>query len=266
MTAVTPTLGLALRAVLFYAGSVPATMLFGTLGLLMHHVLPFSIRFAVMSKWAWFNVWWLKVTCGVDYRVRGHEHIPTATAAILLCKHQSAWETCALLRIFPPQSYVLKQELLRVPFMGWGLASLDPIAIDRNGGIKALKQLIEEGRQHLEKGIWIGIYPEGTRVAPGTRKPYEVGGAVLAKKTGYPILPVAHNAGLFWPRNSFIKRPGTIDLLIGPPMTAEGKSANEFNAEVEEWIEARVEEISRPVWTARGENPPVPAPPSNAPA
>jgi 1-acyl-sn-glycerol-3-phosphate acyltransferase len=253
----------ALRSLLYYLGAVPATMFFGTLALLMRpKLLPFAVRYAVLSRWAWFIIWWLRVTCGVRWRVTGLENIPPGRAAIILCKHQSAWETCALLCFFPPQSYVLKQELIRVPFLGWGLHCLEPIAIDRAGGAKALKQLAEEGRQHLERGIWIAIYPEGTRVAPGTRRPYEIGGAFLAKKTGYPVIPVAHNSGLFWPRNGFLKRPGTIDMVVGAPLEPAGRSTAEINRAVEEWIEARVEEISRPVWRARGEDPPCPPPPT----
>ncbi len=157
----------------------------------------------------------LKHLCGLDYRVEGREHLPGG-AAIILSKHQSAWETIAFQEIFPPQTWVLKRELMWIPLFGWALALLRPIAIDRSAGRKAIEQVIEQGRERLQSGIWVVVFPEGTRVAPGTRKRYGMGGAVLAAETGYPVVPVAHNAGSFWPRRGFLKRPGTVRVVIGP--------------------------------------------------
>jgi len=177
--------------------------------------------------------------CGVRYRVTGAERIPTEPC-IVLCKHQSAWETIALQIVLPPQVWVLKRELLKVPFFGWGLAMLSPIAIDRSAGRQALKQMVEQGRQRLGMGFWIVMFPEGTRVAPGQRGQYHVGGAWLATQTGTTVLPIAHNAGTLWPRNAFLKYPGTITIAIGEPIDPTGMKAEALRKQVEEWIEAEV--------------------------
>ncbi len=200
---------------------------------------PFAWRYRFISQWARFQVWLLKVLCRLDYRVEGLEHLPPGPA-IVLAKHQSAWETIAFQRIFPPQTWVLKRELLWVPFFGWGLALLEPIAIRRGAGRQAIEQLVRQGRARLEEGIWVVVFPEGTRVPPGTRGRYRIGGAVLAAKTGYPVVPVAHNAGLYWQRRSFIKRPGTIRVVVGPVIETRGKSAEEILARTEEWIESQM--------------------------
>jgi 1-acyl-sn-glycerol-3-phosphate acyltransferase len=155
----------------------------------------------------------------------------------VLSKHQSAWETLAFQEIFPPFVFILKRELLWIPLFGWGLALLKPIAIDRDAGRRALDQVVSQGRARLEQGIWVVVFPEGTRVAPGHRRRYKSGGAALAAETGYPVVPVAHNAGVFWPKRSFIKKPGTIRVVIGPPIPTKGKSADEVLDQAEEWIE-----------------------------
>jgi 1-acyl-sn-glycerol-3-phosphate acyltransferase len=186
---------------------------------------------------------WLKITCGLDWRVEGLENIPPGNA-IILCKHQSAFETMALQRIFPPQVWLLKRELLWIPFFGWGLAMLEPIAIDRKAGRESLNKLVAQGIKRLTAGRWVVIFPEGTRVAPGEEKRYALGGASLAERSGYPVVPVAHNAGEYWPKHGFIKRPGTIRVAIGPVIDSRGRSAADINALAKEWIEAKVREIS----------------------
>jgi len=174
--------------------------------------------------------------------VRGREHIP-ATPSIVLSKHQSAWETLAFQEIFPPQVWVMKRSMLYVPFLGWGLAMLSPIAIDRNAGRAALKQVTDQGRDRLHKGLWIVIFPEGTRVAPGEAGRYGIGGAWLATHTKTSVIPVAHNAGEFWGRNSFIKYPGTITVSIGAPIDATGMKPAELNDKVQAWIETEMKNI-----------------------
>lgn len=233
---------LILRSLLFSLGMALSTLVFAPLSLLTLP-LPLRQRYAFISQWARFNLWWLAVTCNLRYTVEGRENIPDTTC-IILCKHQSAWETLALQRVFPPQVWLLKRELLWVPFFGWGLAMLKPIAINRKAGKQALRQLREQGAQRLAAGMWVVIFPEGTRVAPGEKRPYAPGGAMLAHHTGHPVVPVAHNAGEFWPRHGFIKRPGTIRLVIGPAITSTGRSASEINAEAEAWIENKACEIS----------------------
>ena len=199
---------------------------------------PFSplTRYRFISRWARFIIWILKVLCNLDYVVEGGEHLPK-TPFIILAKHQSTWETLAFQQIFPPQVWVLKGELLWVPFFGWGLAMTQPIAINRNDRKKAMEQIVEQGRDRLETGRCVVVFPEGTRVAVDEQRRYGIGGAVLAARTGYPVVPVAHNAGYFWPRRGFIKRPGTIRVVIGPTITSHGKTPEEIRLLVETWIE-----------------------------
>jgi len=230
-----------LNSLLFWTGFASSTVFFA---LLSPALLPFGFdtRFRVMSKWTMFNVWWLRVTCGLNYRVSGREYLDCGPA-VVMPKHESTWETMALQRIIPPQTWVLKRELLRIPFFGWGMAMLHPIAIDRASGRKALLQLVRQGMDRLNSGHWVVVFPEGTRVAPGTVGQYRNGGAILAIRSGRPIIPIAHNAGDFWPRHSFIKHPGVIEVRIGPPIATAGRDAAEVIAEVKEWIERNCAEI-----------------------
>ena len=198
--------------------------------------LSFHLRYQVIRYWGWCQIRLLKILCRLEYRVEGREHLP-AGAAILMAKHQSAWETIAFQEIFPPQTWVLKRELMWVPLFGWALAMLRPIAIDRGSGRQAIEQVVAQGRERLQSGIWVVVFPEGTRVAPGKKRRYGIGGAVLAAETGYPIVPVAHNAGSFWPRRGFLKHPGVIQVVIGPAIDSHGKSAEEIRQLTEEWIE-----------------------------
>lgn len=225
-----------LRATLFSGGQVLSSIVFATLGFLVL-AFPYRVRYRTIHQWTRFNLWWLNKTCGIDYRVEGREFIP-AEPAIIMCKHQSAWETLALQCVFPPHTWVLKRELLRIPFFGWGLAMLAPIAIDRSAGTGALRKTIEAGRQALADGRWIVVFPEGHRMSPGERGKYYVGGGMLATATGALVVPVAHNAGLYWPRHGFIKYPGTVRMVIGAPITSQGKSARALMSEVEDWIES----------------------------
>lgn len=204
--------------------------------------LPFATRYRLISAWARFQLIMLKHLCRLDYRVEGREHLPGG-AAIILAKHQSAWETIAFQEIFPPQTWVLKRELLWIPLFGWALALLRPIAIDRGAGRRAIEQVIEQGRERLQSGIWVVVFPEGTRVAPGTRKRYAMGGAVLAAETDYPVVPVAHNAGSFWLRRGFLKRSGTVRVVIGPVIDSRGKTAEEIIRRTEEWVENKMVEL-----------------------
>ncbi|WP_096361984.1 lysophospholipid acyltransferase family protein [Sulfuricaulis limicola] len=207
-------------------------------------LLPYPLRYRLISQWARFQVFLLKTLCRLDYRVEGLEHLPPG-AAILLSKHQSAWETIAFQQIFPAQTWVLKRELMWIPLFGWALALTRPIAIDRGAGRKAVEAVVTQGRERLQSGIWVVVFPEGTRVAPGTRKRYAMGGAILAAETGYPVVPVAHNAGSFWLRRGFLKKPGTVRVVIGPTINPRGRKAEEIIKQVEEWIEGRMVELER---------------------
>jgi 1-acyl-sn-glycerol-3-phosphate acyltransferase len=207
--------------------------------------LPPIRRYRITSGWAHIMLFLVRLICGIRYRVIGSEHIPAAPS-IILSKHQSAWETLAFQQIFPAQVWVLKKELLRVPFFGWGLALTSPIAIDRSSRKAALKQIVEQGKDRLKQGFWIVIFPEGTRIAPGKKGKYGIGGAWLATHTGAPVVPVAHNAGEFWGRNSFLKLPGTITVSIGEPIDPAGMEPGDLNSRVESWIEAEMIRIGGP--------------------
>lgn len=198
--------------------------------------LPARMRHRIITSWAHVVLWFVWHLLGIRYRVIGRENIP-AGPAVILSKHQSAWETLALQAIFPPLCFVLKRELLRIPFFGWGLAQVPGIAIDRAAGKDALTQVVEQGKQRLKEGYWVVVFPEGTRVAPGATRRYKPGGAFLARRAGVPVVPVAHNAGEFWRRNAFLKRPGEIVVSIGPVIEVKGRKVEEINTQAERWIE-----------------------------
>ena len=198
--------------------------------------LPRMWRYRIISGWSRLNIWLARALLGIDWRVEGREHLPDRPA-VILAKHQSAWETMAFQLIFPPQVLVLKRELLWIPFFGWGLALMSPIAIDRSRGMTALRAIARRGRERLAQGFWVVIFPEGTRVRPGERRAYQLGGAWLATAAGAPVVPVAHNAGLVWPRNAFLKRPGTVIVRIGPVIDATGHDPKKLNDMAEAWIE-----------------------------
>jgi 1-acyl-sn-glycerol-3-phosphate acyltransferase len=201
--------------------------------------LPRMMRFRVIAGWSHLAIWLARTILGIRYSVRGQELLPKRPA-IILSKHQSAWETLAFQVIFPPQVLLIKRELLWIPFFGWGLALASPIAIDRSRGTKALRRLAELGKARLAQGFWIAIFPEGTRTTPGERGKYHLGGAWLAVECGTPVVPVAHNAGLFWGKNSFLKRPGVVTVEIGAPMESADADPHALNAKVEQWIESRM--------------------------
>lgn len=230
-----------LRSVLFALFQALITPFFAALALLSFP-LSGAARYRLITTWSRWIVAGAEAICGIRYRVLGAERVPPAPF-IVLSKHQSAWETLAFQAIFPPQVWVVKRELLWIPFFGWGLAMLSPIAIDRGAASRALNQLLEQGRERLARGLCIVIFPEGTRVAPGVRGEYRAGGAWLAVKTATRVLPVAHNAGELWPRNAWIKRPGLITVSIGDPIDTARLTPDELNRRVEEWIEGEVRRI-----------------------
>ncbi|HLP31597.1 MAG TPA: lysophospholipid acyltransferase family protein [Geothrix sp.] len=233
-----------LRSVLFYLGMWIITL---PLGIATPALMPFkpATRYRYLTIWGKTVLAWLRFTCNIRHEVEGREHIP-AQASVILAKHQSTWETIAFQGIFPTQTWVLKRELLRIPLFGWGLAACWPVAIDRTAGKEALRQVVDQGKERLANGFWMVVFPEGTRMAPGARGRYAVGGALLAEKAGVPVVPVAHNAGEHWPRGRLLKFPGTIKVVIGPPIETRGRKASEINALTEEWIEGTMSRISTP--------------------
>jgi 1-acyl-sn-glycerol-3-phosphate acyltransferase len=200
---------------------------------------PRRVLYALAAHWARSQMWVLRMLCGLSYTVEGQENIPPG-AHVSMWKHSSAWETIAQAAIFPPQAWVLKRELIWIPLVGWAIWRLRPIAINRKAGASAVNQVVEQGRQRLAAGYWILIFPEGTRVGVGEIRKYGVSGALLASRAGCKVVPVAHNAGRFWPRRGWVKHPGQIRVAIGPPIDAAGRDPRDLNDEVRAWIEAKL--------------------------
>jgi 1-acyl-sn-glycerol-3-phosphate acyltransferase len=224
-----------LRSALFALGLVLITPPYALLALATFP-LPRMARYRIISGWSRIVVFLAKAILRITWRVEGQENLPSRPS-VILSKHQSAWETMAFQVIFPPQVHVLKRELLWIPFFGWGLALMSPIAIDRSRGLAALRAIARLGRERLRQGFWVVVFPEGTRVAPGAQRDYQLGGAWLACAAGAAVVPVAHNAGLFWPRNAFLKRSGTVTVRIGPPIEAANRDAKTVNELARTWIE-----------------------------
>jgi len=231
-----------IRSLLFWIGFIINTGIFGSLILVLFFT-PSSFRLRLARLWSMANNFLLKVFCGIDFVVEGRENLDRSNA-ILLSKHQSTWETIALHSFIPLARWVFKRELMYIPVFGWALALTDPIALNRGAGRTAINELIKKGTQKLNDDKWLILFPEGTRTAPGKTHKYKIGGAMLAEKSGYPVIPIAHNAGEFWPRHSFIKWPGTIKVVIGPVIESKGRSANEINEAVFDWIEDTMKSIS----------------------
>ncbi len=209
--------------------------------------LPFRERYRlVIQTWCRCATWLAKVVAGIHYEVRGLENIPQQPC-VILAKHQSTWETFFLSALFEPLSQVVKRELLYVPFFGWAMAMLKPIAIDRSNPKGALKQLAKQGDERIKQGAWVLIFPEGTRIPPGQIGKFSRGGAALAVNAGLPVLPIAHNAGEFWPKQGWAKYPGTIQVVIGPVMHAEGEGPRaiaELNERAYAWVAQTQQQIS----------------------
>jgi 1-acyl-sn-glycerol-3-phosphate acyltransferase len=232
-----------LRSAIYALYQAVITPLFAILALFL---IPFpaAARYRFITTWSRLMLSGAENILGIRYRVFGAENVP-APPFIVLSKHQSAWETLAFQVIFPRQVWVVKRELLWIPFFGWGLAMLAPIAIDRASGPRALTQLLEQGRERLARRYCIVIFPEGTRIAPGRRGRYQVGGAWLAVKTATPVVPVAHNAGELWRRRAFVKRPGEVTVSIGAPIDPRPHTPEELNRRVEDWIEGEMQRIGK---------------------
>ncbi|MAF82555.1 MAG: lysophospholipid acyltransferase family protein [Gammaproteobacteria bacterium] len=232
---------LILRSILFtvimFISIVPLTILVIILR-------PFGHKTSYNTALVWprFITWACKILCRLDYSIEGEENIPEKNCVVFI-KHSSAYETIAQLILFPRQTWVLKRELMWAPFLGWALACLYPIAINRNARRIAIAQVIEQGKNRLAKGLWVMIFPEGTRMRAGGTRRYGVSGTLLAQEANTVILPVAHNAGDFWPRRGWRKHPGTIRFVIGPPIDPAGREAREVNEEIQSWIETKIAEL-----------------------
>lgn len=206
-------------------------------------ILPLSVRYAMVTWWTRVMIWLLKHICLLEYKVEGLENIPKKRNGIVLSKHQSTWETFYLPSFFHQAAIIVKRELMWIPFFGWGLLAINPISINRSDKASAMDQILKKGKKALDSGRWILVFPEGTRMKPGVVGNYRPGGAKLAVQTGYPVIPVAHNAGYYWPKGRLIKIPGTIKVVIGPLIETQGRTAEEVTREAKEWIETTVKKI-----------------------
>lgn len=231
-----------------WLGSVVFTLVFSVSALVWSLVVAASlplhrgVAYRLVVYWVHAVFFLLKLLCRLDYVVQGQENIPEQNAVALL-KHSSVWETLAQFIIFPPQTWVIKREIIWAPFIGWGVFALEPIAINRKAGKTAVEQVVEQGSQKLADGLWVMIFPEGTRVPAGKTRRYGVSGALLAQTNNTMIVPVAHNAGSYWPRRGWLKRPGTIKVAIGPPIQTGDRPAREINQEVQDWIEKAIADM-----------------------
>lgn len=231
-----------LGSIVFTVFMFVSVLVYGAVALLAGLVAR-GFAYRVAKAWVDAVLWLLRVACRLDYTVEGREKLPD-TPCVVLLKHSSAWETLAQLQIFPHQTWVLKRELMWVPVFGWVLAFLRPIAIDRKGGGAAVQQVLAQGRERLAAGSYVMIFPEGTRMPAGQTRRYGMSGALLAAATGVPVVPVAHNAGYYWPRRGWLKRPGTIRVVIGEPIATAGVDARALNEQVQQWVEATVARLA----------------------
>ncbi|MEM7562463.1 MAG: lysophospholipid acyltransferase family protein [Pseudomonadota bacterium] len=233
---------LAIRSAFFWMIFLPGVLLTAVV-ITLCYFFPVKFRVALLKAWISFTLFTLRLFCGLRYEVEGLENI-THDGVIIMSKHSSTWETIALQLFFGPLVWVVKRELTWIPFFGWALLSMEAIALNRGTGRKAIRQLIDESRERMEKGRTLMLFPEGTRVLPMQKKPFKIGGAIISERTGFSVLPIAHNAGEFWPRHSWIKWPGTIKVVIGKPISPEGKSPEQIIEEVGDWITRECDRIS----------------------
>ena len=231
-----------LRSALFLLGALVVTSIYGIL-VPLGGLFGYRVACRVAQQYCRLMLAWVELACGIRHVVEGWENVPTFPV-VIMAKHQSAWETLFMEGTFPAQCWIVKKELLWLPFVGWGLMAVRCIAIDRSSGHAARDQILEQGAQRLADGMWVSIFPEGTRIPPGKRGRYGIGGSFLATRTGTPILPLAHNAGELWGRYAFRKRPGVVKVVIGPLIETKGRDVASVNAEVEAWIEGQMRLIS----------------------
>ncbi|WP_027349328.1 lysophospholipid acyltransferase family protein [Halotalea alkalilenta] len=232
-----------LRSSLFYIGYVSMVLVSAVTLVPAACFLPLRPRFSVLNLYNRTIIAWFSLCCGVTVRVRGGDRLP-AGPCVILSNHQSEWETLFLQLLKPPTCTVLKKELLKIPVFGWALRLVRPIPLDRSRPSVALKQVLSEGAERLREGLSVLIFPEGTRVPPGSRKPFSKSGVHIAWRAGVPVVPIAHNAGECWTSGGWIKRPGRIEVVIGEPIATEGRDVKDLLVEVENWIEDQLEQIS----------------------
>ncbi len=234
-----------IRAIFYYSAFYIATIVHGLVCVIVARGLPFEKRFRFVTSLNFFYVFLIRWCCGIKVRIEGYENLPKEGAYVVVSNHQSEWETIFFQTLIRPHCIVLKQELLKIPFFGWALALLDPIALDRSQKRGALKQLLGQGKDRLERGIPIIIFPQGTRLASGEIGVFNKGGAMLAASAEVPIIPMVHDAGLFWPGKKLLKKPGTITLRIGKPIETKGRSVGGAHDESVEWIKEQMQALEK---------------------
>jgi len=234
-----------IRAVFYYFAFFIATIVHGTLCVSIARWLSFERRFRFVTSLNFFYVFWIRLCCGIKVNVEGLENLPKDGAYVAIANHQSEWETIFFQVLIRPHCIVLKQELLKIPFFGWALALLDPIALDRSQKRGALKQLLGQGKDRLERGIPVIIFPQGTRLPSGEIGVFNKGGAMLAASAKVPLIPMAHNAGVFWPGKNFLKKPGTITLRIGKPIETEDTGVSDLHNASVNWLKAQMLELDQ---------------------
>ncbi len=235
-------LWLTIRSAVFWVWQIICTLVIGPF-VLLFGLFSFKLGYATAIVWNRANIWGLKYICGVSWKVEGRENIPDKPC-VVLSKHQSTWDAYFLPMLFSYSVYVAKRSLILIPIFGWALYVLKFILIDRKSGRSAIQQMCEQAADRLSKGRWVLVFPEGTRRPVGAPPAYRIGGAKIAEQVPADVLPVAVNAGEFWPRMGFIKWPGEITVSIGPVIKTEGKTAAEILQETENWIEGRMSEIT----------------------
>ena len=226
---VSPNTSMLLRSLLFYLGYIASTILWGGFWTVFGLLLPFQLRFRVIINW-WsrFVLLWLRITCGVRYSVDGLENLPEQPC-VVLARHESTWETLFLQSLFVPQATVIKRSLLNIPFFGWPFRLLRPIPIDRDKPKQALRTIRDVGSRRLADGLWVVLFPEGTRCPVGEIGKFGPSGAFLCQSAKVPCLVVAHDAGRYWPPHRFAKRPGVVRVKIAPRIDTLHKNAKEIN-------------------------------------
>jgi 1-acyl-sn-glycerol-3-phosphate acyltransferase len=230
-----------IRAVLYYSAFYIVTIVHGLVCVIVARGLPFEKRFRFVTSLNFFYVFLIRWCCGIKVKIEGYENLPKDRAYVVVANHQSEWETIFFQTLIRPHCIVLKQELLKIPFFGWALAMLEPIALDRSQKRGALKQLLGQGKDRLERGIPIIIFPQGTRLPSGEVGVFNKGGAMLAASAEVPIIPMVHNAGLFWPGKKLLKKSGTITLRIGKPIETKERSVGDAHDESVVWIKEQMQ-------------------------
>ena len=234
-----------LRSTFFYLGYYIVTIFTSLLIIILFPLLPEKGRYYFSFSWCSFILGWLRICCGVRYKIDGKKILPS-DPHVIIANHQSEWETILFYKLVFPVSPILKQELLRIPFWGWAMKLQKPIAIDRSNPREASKSLMIQGVARLKEGRRVFVFPEGTRSKYGSVKRFSRGGAKLAIAAQVPVVPIAHNAGYCWPPKKYIKRSGLITVVIGESIPIENMEASPLTDEVEEWIRTTVDEIGSP--------------------